>query len=930
MVIVCPHCGHRLKLGEAKPGDYKPKCSKCQNRFELKISSDANADPIVRLPAAEQTKADEETPAQPNVPAQPVAPAQEKTVTQGDATVVSSATPDATNVDALAQPESFTREKTVVQVDATVVSSGTPGASNVDSFGEQPTVGDLPNGTEATAVQKTVPVNRSNAPERLGGYRIVRELGRGAMGAVYLAKQVSLDRLVALKVIQARFAKDPTFLARFTREAYAAAQLTHHNVVQIYDLGTDGQTNFFSMEYVRGQSLANVSSQQGPMDPKTAVGYILQAARGLQFAHNHGMVHRDVKPANLMLNEQGIVKVADLGLVKTPDLESDQLDTTDLSDADAASLAAARSNVTMRNAVLGTPSYMAPEQGKNASNVDHRADIYSLGCTLYALLTGRPPFAGDTMMEVITKHRIEPVVRPELVVDQVPSELSDIVMRMVAKSPDDRYANAGELIADLEKFLDVGQGGFKPDEQQVATLETSIAGFNGSFAARARGLVATAYCLLCVVLGLALLPISLGLAVGMITLIVAAIGSYFVTSGARQQTYLFEKVRQFAFQSSWSDRLTCLGAVLLAAVISFVLGWLWISVAAIVIGVATGMAFHFVVDRKATAERRVAIDPVEALLKKLRIQGVDETSLREFVARFGGESWEEFFETLFGFEAKLTARQFRKQEGVRAGNRFRAWREPLLNRLDARLESQRTKRTRAHLERVEQEGLKAQGISADEAQAQARRLAAAMVEQSVATGRLRPEVRGTDPVAAAEAKRARIKAMLAEARGGKEPPQHLLRDTINGWLNQCFGTRVRFLLGAALTIGCVLWMKQNDVVSGTQLREAASSALENRAVGELGTVKLDVLQTTPLKVPIIGRYFNSLNAGLAGGLLLFSSLFRGWPISGFLLPAAAIAMFAPAFGLPGIAALGGAHATGAALAIVLAFVGIAFGRAGAE
>ncbi len=161
----------------------------------------------------------------------------------------------------------------------------------------------------------------------LGGYRILKELGRGAMGAVYLARQLSLDRQVALKVIQAQWAGQPTFVARFMREAYAAAQLTHHNVVQIYDLSSSGQTNFFSMEFVEGRSLAEVVDKQGRLPPAEAIGYVIQAARGLEFAHRHGMIHRDVKPANLLLNDQGIVKVADLGLVKTPQLlesEEDQ------------------------------------------------------------------------------------------------------------------------------------------------------------------------------------------------------------------------------------------------------------------------------------------------------------------------------------------------------------------------------------------------------------------------------------------------------------------------------------------------------------------------------------------------------------------------------------------------------------------------------
>ena len=149
-------------------------------------------------------------------------------------------------------------------------------------------------------------------------YEVIKELGRGGMGAVYLARQVPLDRPVALKVMNAKWASDPIFLARFTREAYAAAQLVHHNVVQIYDIGEQAGVNFFSMEFVDGKSLGDILKRDGKVTPEAAAGFIVQAARGLKFAHDRGMIHRDVKPDNLMLNVHGIVKVADLGLVKRP------------------------------------------------------------------------------------------------------------------------------------------------------------------------------------------------------------------------------------------------------------------------------------------------------------------------------------------------------------------------------------------------------------------------------------------------------------------------------------------------------------------------------------------------------------------------------------------------------------------------------------
>lgn len=241
--------------------------------------------------------------------------------------------------------------------------------------------------------------------------------------------------------------------SRFIREAYAAAQLTHHNVVQIYDLGQDGGTNFFSMELVSGGSLDDQLKAKGKLPPKLAATLILQASRGLKFAHDHGMVHRDIKPANLMMTADGLVKVADMGLVKTPD--AGDLPPEDDTDVQAMVIASARSQVTAIGSSMGTPAYMSPEQSMDATSVDKRADIYSLGCTFYALLTGKPPFDGNTMLEVISKHRVEKIVRPERVISGLPEVLGDVIERMTEKKPEDRYQDLEDVIHDLEVFLEL-------------------------------------------------------------------------------------------------------------------------------------------------------------------------------------------------------------------------------------------------------------------------------------------------------------------------------------------------------------------------------------------------------------------------------------------------------------------------------------------
>lgn len=900
MAVACPYCGQQFKLPAVKPGRYRPTCKKCGQRFHLEVPADSQAAVVTKAEIA---------------PAAPPADAAAHAKTAAD--------PSPRRSDTVVEQTAIGgASKTQVAVaDVTVAMSGPtpvePSASQART---------VMAGIEQTAVSGVTPAtaDHNGMPERLGGYRVIKELGRGAMGAVYLAKQISLDRLVALKVIQTRLASNPTFLARFTREAYAAAQLVHHNVVQIYDLGREGDVNFFSMEYVQGQALDKLLREHGPVEAKIAAGYILQAARGLAFAHNQGMVHRDVKPANLMLNDQGVVKVADLGLVKTPEPDLADLDFATLQEPETSSLTSARATVTALNSIIGTPAYMAPEQARNASKVDHRADIYSLGCTLYALLTGCAPFDGS-IAQVIKRHQTEAFSWPAERSNAVPRPLLEIVQKMTAKSPEERFSTAQEVAAALEHFLSDAGATVAPGPAEAALLEEGLAEFNRAPAARLRKLLVLAFSTGGAVLCVASLWVSLALAAGLGALLLSAIATYFVISGLRQRTHLFEKVRQFVFQSSWGDRATWLGGGMLILLLAYLTGTLVACVAGAVLGAVAGATLHFWLDRRVEAERRGSLDRLEAMLKALRLRGVDEQSLRQFVAKFSGDEWEELFETLFGFEARRAARKHREDEGLKPGRRFRSWRDAIVDRLDARLKAYEARRTQSHLERVEQEGLKAEGVAPDAARDQAKRLAAALVGQSAPTGISREEL-SSDPTAAATAKRARIKAMLAEARGGKEAPQRRTFEVLNQWLNLFLGARVRFLLGCGLMLGFVLWLRQNGVLSGGELQQAATEALQNQQVNELAGLKVNIGETEPLAIPLIGRLFDSLNPGLAGLVLIFSALFRGWKMSLFVLPAAFVAVFGPTLGVPGIAMLGGSYATSAALALALATVGLLLGR----
>ena len=255
-------------------------------------------------------------------------------------------------------------------------------------------------------------------------YEILSELGRGGMGVVYLAQNKLMGRMEVLKVVGAHLISRPVVLERFLREIRSAARLHHPNIVTAYSALRFDESLVLAMEYVEGLDLAKIVKAKGPLPVANACNYVHQAALGLQHAHGHGMVHRDIKPANLMLareGNKGIVKVLDFGLAKV----------TSEGQAD--------SGLTREGQMLGTPDYIAPEQIRDAQSADIRADIYSLGCTLYHLLAGGPPFRGANLWDLYQSHfsmEAEPlnVVRPE-----VPAELAALVAKMMAKEPDQRF-----------------------------------------------------------------------------------------------------------------------------------------------------------------------------------------------------------------------------------------------------------------------------------------------------------------------------------------------------------------------------------------------------------------------------------------------------------------------------------------------------------
>ena len=272
---------------------------------------------------------------------------------------------------------------------------------------------------------------------RLGKYKLLSHLGTGGMSAVYLAEHTVMRRKVAIKVLPQSKVADSSYLARFQLEAQAAAKLDHPNIVRAFDIDFDEEKNahFIVMEYVKGRDLQIVVNQDGPLDYDQAANFIAQAALGLQHAHDAGLIHRDIKPANCLVDLKGTVKVLDMGLAK-------------FSEQDQPSLTIAHDEN-----VLGTADYLAPEQALNSHSVDSRADIYSLGCTFYFLLTGHPPFPEGTLPQRLMKHQTE--TPPSIYDDRpnAPSELIDICARMMTKSPEERIQTSGDVARELADWL---------------------------------------------------------------------------------------------------------------------------------------------------------------------------------------------------------------------------------------------------------------------------------------------------------------------------------------------------------------------------------------------------------------------------------------------------------------------------------------------
>ena len=319
----------------------------------------------------------------------------------------------------------------------------------------------------ASQIRRITSTMEEGTGQQIPGYKILGKLGSGAMATVFKARQLSLDRMVAIKVLPRKLSESAEYVERFYKEGKAAAKLNHASIVQAFDVGEAGGYHYFVMEYVKGHTLHDELAEGKVFSEADALKIIIQIAKALEHAHKQGLIHRDVKPKNIMMTDEGVAKLADMGLARG------------VADVEAAKAEVGRA--------FGTPYYISPEQIRGELDIDFRADIYSLGATLYHLITGRVPFEAPTPTAVMHKHLKEALIPPDHINTSLSSGIGEVVEVMMAKDRDHRYPSTSDLLLDLEaiargepplqarKQIDSGLlTGLTEGQAQIADGETLI------------------------------------------------------------------------------------------------------------------------------------------------------------------------------------------------------------------------------------------------------------------------------------------------------------------------------------------------------------------------------------------------------------------------------------------------------------------------
>ena len=686
------------------------------------------------------------------------------------------------------------------------------------------------------------------------------------------------------------------------------------------------------VEWSGGGSLAQVLDERPRFEPAQAAVVILHAARGLNAAHEQGLLHRDVKPGNLRVDDEGLVRVDDLGLEMTPSLAA-ALDERDKARAGdtmtqrvpasvARAVEGARPPIT---AAAGTPELMAPEQASDPTSIDGRADIYALGGTFYKLVTGRPPFAGETAVELIRKHQEDPLVPPGEFVPGLPRQVSDIIGVMMGKRPEERYPNMSVVVDVLEKLLGVHEGpaGSRMQEAAHAFRQTADAMAHSSarqLRFRVLAVIATIWILFtCLLAWLGLgTPVIAVAGLGAITAFLV-----WISSSVTQRSELFWLGLEVLWGGGMaSGTILGLAAVGVAASLWFFGGCslLFLLLAA---GVLAG-AFHVFLDRPLAAERAKWEGESKALLNELRWQGHDEEKIRALIATEAGPNWDLLFERMFGHRAMTAASaRWHRGKGSRLRRPLRGLRALVFSALEKKLQDERDRRHFRLLQAAEEGRLEAWGMNLLTARRKAVRMAKAMI---VTAAQWRDEEKllgwsGSDPVSRSVPLGERLKSAAEHPEPFLEPhetrPSALSR-SVSRLVDFLLGRTIRFLLGAWLLVILAVWLDASGIVTAGQVQDQAieiSRVVRTAAEARDPALLREMSWTIPLdwnrlEQPIETRFFLpptlrrrlsleifASNLGVAGlGLLLSTFWGRRWT-GFFALLAAFLVLFGARIGV---------------------------------
>ena len=710
-------------------------------------------------------------------------------------------------------------------------------------------------------------------PRIIGGYRVLRELGRGRLGPLLLARRLTSGRVRALRVVRGEWSCLPVYVSRLIRDAHAAAQVVHPNLVPIADLGEAQSRVYIDTDFVYGDTLAKKVESEGAFTPRDAVATLLQAARALRAAHAHGLSHGEVSPTTIFIDDDGRTRLAELGLTKTPSI------------------------VTTQEAREKTGPIELAAANPGALNLEGvRADLKGLGKTLAFLLTGKT-------------GNVDPT---SLISQGVPANFVELVRSLVDSKTGSGYQDMGQVVAAFEKIANARSvGGTTPREEDGQILRESLVSFRGFPTAKLRFQIVAACsagCALLVLLGiLAKMPLFAGsfLGLGLMTAL-----AYFIVKGVTGRDSLFPDVRRLVLESRGADIAIVASVIVLLFVALYALNLQWAWLCFGILAVVLAVAFHHFGDLPVEAERMAGVEEARTLVKEMRKRGVAEDTIQSFVKSTAGEDWGAFFQEIFGEDARFALID------VDDLHMFKLWKQPAFafrtlaaSWVRARLDARKRERDTLFFQAIEERGLVAEGVNLLTARRKAKRIGEAMVAVTAEhRDLLHAASRGDQSTiadrpsvafAVKQAVEAPEEVLVERERGLIGPDRSMI-------LNLLTGPRTRFLLGAAILGGFLLWVHQNEIVSSEQIKDVAVKTMEsNDPLKAMKNAQIDVkvpVKTKPLELGFLPRFisesFNGFHAGIAGLILVVSAFVWGSRVGFFAIPGALVTLFlSSTFGL---------------------------------